>query len=118
MRINWYLRGIDLIDIEFHAGSKGLYLDISIFQPREELGSDGPVRDEGRKGTDDAEERLRTTGDLSGTAALMSERADGMTFGDDQPMWVREHNNRPRTELTSRGMRYVGASGQETRIGF
>lgn len=35
-RLTLYLRGIDLIDVEFHAGSKGLYLDVNVFKPRED----------------------------------------------------------------------------------
>lgn len=75
MRLSLYLRGIDLVDLEFHAGSKGLFVDLSLFQPRAEE----QVPDEGRKAT---------TADLSGTAGMHSERADGPVWQDDQPVIV------------------------------
>lgn len=76
MRLNLYLRGIDLIDLELHAGSKGLYVDLSLFQPRE-----------GAQGQDD--EPAERTADLSGTTALHSERAEGPVWDDDQPAIVK-----------------------------
>ena len=75
MRLNLYLRGIDLIDVELHVGSKGLYVDLNVFKPREEGG--GPA--------DDAK---ATTADLSGTASGSFERAEGPVWVDDQPAVV------------------------------
>jgi hypothetical protein len=72
VKLNLYLRGIDLIDVEFHCGSKGLYLDINLFQPR----------DEPKAGD------VTTTADLSGTSSGSYERADGPVWSDDQPAVV------------------------------
>lgn len=74
MRLNLYLRGIDLIDVEFHCGSKGLYLDVNVFRPREEQKPDGDTA---------------TTADLSGTTSGSFERAEGPVWADDQPALVR-----------------------------
>lgn len=79
MRINVYLRGIDLIDVEFHAGSKGLYLDLNVFQPRK----DDPE-------AETQEIPLERHADLSGTARLDSERVGGPVWADDQPALVRK----------------------------
>ena len=74
MRLNLYLRGIDLIDLEFHVGSRGLYVDLNVFKPR----------------VDDEEEKpLEQKADLSGTTAIDLERAPHETWGDDQPAVVR-----------------------------
>lgn len=74
MRLNLYLRGIDLIDVEVHVGSKGLYLDVNVFQPREE---EKPAPAD------------PTTADLSGTSSGSYERTDGPVWQDDQPVIVR-----------------------------
>lgn len=74
MRLNLYLRGIDLIDVEFHCGSKGLYLDVNVFQPRAD---DKPA------------EADPGTADLSGTSSGSYERAAGPVWEDDQPAVVR-----------------------------
>jgi hypothetical protein len=75
MRLNLYLRGIDLIDVEFHFGSKGLYLDVNVFQPRTE----------GQKEETPAVDLQR---DMSGTPAGNYERVDGPVWSDDQPALV------------------------------
>lgn len=74
MRLNLYLRGIDLVDVEFHCGSKGLYLDVNLFQPREAKAAKTPAE---------------TTSDLSGTALGDFERARGPVWREDQPAVVR-----------------------------
>lgn len=76
MRLNLYLRGIDLIDLELHVGSKGLYVDLNVFKPRDEGG--GP--DGGAQAT---------TADLRGTASGSYERVDAPVWPDDQPAVVR-----------------------------
>ena len=76
MRLNLYLRGIDLVDLELHVGSKGLYVDLSVFQPRP--GEQGPTAQE-----------QATTADLSGTTSMSMERAEGPVWLDDQPAVVR-----------------------------
>lgn len=76
MRLNIFLRGIDLVDLEFHAGSKGLYVDLSLFQPRQ--GEEAP-----------SEGSVATTADLSGTTSANVERAEGPVWQDDQPALVR-----------------------------
>lgn len=76
MRLNLYLRGIDLIDVEFHAGSKGLYLDLNVFRPRE----DPPAAED---------KPVEQTADLSGTASGSYERIDHTVWGHDQPALVR-----------------------------
>lgn len=76
MRLNLYLRGIDLIDVELHMGSRGLYVDLSVFKPR--------PAEEGS-----SEAAVATTADLSGTTALHSERVEGPVWQDDQPALVR-----------------------------
>lgn len=77
MRINVYLRGIDLLDLEFHAGSKGIYVDLSVFQPRApEVHPEPP-------------ESTSNRADLSGTDSLLAERAPGPVWEDDQPAVVR-----------------------------
>lgn len=75
MRLNLYLRGVDLIDLELHVGSKGLYVDLNVFQPRD--GGQGP--EEGAQAT---------TADLSGSTAAHIERAEGPVWQDDQPAIV------------------------------
>lgn len=75
MRLNLFLRGIDLIDLELHVGSKGLYVDLSVFQPRE-------------GGTVPEEADAATTADLSGTSSGAFERAEGPVWADDQPAVV------------------------------
>jgi len=75
VRLNLYLRGIDLIDLELHCGSKGLYVDLSVFQPRD-----------GEQGQDD--EPAERTADLSGTTSCNLERAEGPVWNDDQPAVV------------------------------
>jgi hypothetical protein len=74
VRLNLHLRGIDLLDVEFHCGSKGLYLDVNVFQPREQ---------------EKPEDTSTTTADLSGTTSGSYERADGPVWADDQPALVR-----------------------------
>lgn len=76
MRFNIYLRGVDLVDLELHVGSKGLYVDLSVFQPRQGEGT-----------PDDA--ALATTTDLTGTSGGNYERVDGPVWQDDQPALVR-----------------------------
>ena len=76
MRLNLYLRGIDLIDVELHMGSKGLYVDLSVFKPRE--GEEAP-----------AERSEATTADLSGTSNGSYERVEGPVWQEDQPALVR-----------------------------
>lgn len=76
MRLNLYLRGIDLIDVEFHCGSKGLYVDLSLFQPRQAE----QVPDEGAKAS---------TADLSSTSSGSYERVESPVWQDDQPALVR-----------------------------
>lgn len=76
MRLNLYLRGIDLVDLELHLGSKGLYVDLSVFQPR--AAEAAP-----------AEDSRATTADLSGTSSGSFERVDGPVWNDDQPALVR-----------------------------
>lgn len=71
MRLNLYWRGVDLLDVELHAGAKGLYLDLNVFQPRD---SDEP---EGRPTLTAAAHPV----DVS--------RADGPVWADDQPAVVR-----------------------------
>lgn len=73
MRLNLYLRGIDLIDVEFHCGSKGLYLDLNVFQPRTEHEKPAPAANQA---------------DLSGTSSGHFERAAGTVWADDQPAVV------------------------------
>lgn len=73
MRLNLFLRGIDLIDVEFHCGSKGLYLDVDVFQPRADTTKPALSRD---------------TADLSGTPSGSYERAPGPVWTDDQPAVV------------------------------
>lgn len=70
MRLNLHLRGIDLLDVEFHLGSKGLYLDVNVFQPR----------------TDDEP----AAGTIEAADGGEFERAEGPVWGDDQPAVVRE----------------------------
>lgn len=74
MRLNLYLRGIDLIDVEMHAGSKGLYLDVNWFKPRtpEAVPADPP----------------ELTADRSGTPVGFYERAHGPQWDEDQPALV------------------------------
>lgn len=74
MRLNLHLRGIDLIDVEFHCGSKGLYLDVNVSQPR---------------GQDEEPAAAVHMRDLSGTPAGSYERLDGPVWDDDQPAVVR-----------------------------
>lgn len=81
MRLNLYLRGIDLIDVELHMGSKGLYVDLSVFKPRE--GEQAP-----------AEERQATTADLSGTASGSYDRVEGPVWQQDQPAVVQDQQPR------------------------
>lgn len=76
MRLNLYLRGVDLIDVELHMGSKGLYVDLSVFKPRE--GEQVPP------GGSEA-----TTADLSGTSTGNYERVEAPVWQDDQPALVR-----------------------------
>lgn len=78
MRLNLYLRGIDLIDVELHLGSTGLYVDLSWFKPRE--GEAAP-----------AEEARATTADLTGTSSGSFERVEAPVWQDDQPALVRAH---------------------------
>lgn len=73
MRINVHLRGIDLIDVEFHAGSKGLLLDVTVFQPR----------------VTEPSTPVQQMADLSGTARTDLERAPGPAWEEDQPVVVR-----------------------------
>lgn len=75
MRLNLHLRGIDLIDVEFHMGSKGLYLDLNVFQPREE--------------PDETASSPANVADLSGTASGVFERIDTPVWEDDQPAIVK-----------------------------
>jgi hypothetical protein len=72
MRLNLHLRGIDLVDVEFHAGSKGLYLDVNVFQPR---------------ATEDKPPGPNQT-DMSGTTSGSYERTPGPVWEDDQPAVV------------------------------
>jgi hypothetical protein len=74
MRLNIYLRGVDLLDIEFHCGSKGLYLDVTFFQPRDENA---------------APSIQQQVGDMSGTPAGSYERVEGPVWADDQPALAR-----------------------------
>lgn len=76
MRLNLFLRGIDLVDVEFHCGSKGLYLDVNVFQPRQE--------EDPRPAAE-----LSTTADFSGTSSGSFERVSGPVWDDDQPAVVR-----------------------------
>lgn len=76
VRLNLYWRGVDIIDVELHAGSKGLYVDLNVFKPRQ--GEEAP--DEGAKAA---------TADLSGTASGSYERIDGPVWADDAPAVVR-----------------------------
>lgn len=71
MRLNLYLRGIDLIDVEFHVGSRGLYLDLNVFKPRDEA----------------AEPRGEAPLEASGGGNF--ERVEGPVWADDQPAVVR-----------------------------
>lgn len=80
MRINVYLRGIDLVDLEIHAGSRGVYLDLNWFKPRD------PDTD---PGTDPAPAGSREA-DPSGTTAAHLERAPQVAWLDDQPVVVRQ----------------------------
>ena len=73
MRLTIELRGVDLLSVEFHAGSKGLLLDVSVFQPHE-THPDRPAQ---------------TTADLTGTTAGVFERQHGPVWDDDQPALVR-----------------------------
>lgn len=76
MRLNVHLRGIDLIDLELHIGSRGLYVDLSVFQPREGMATP--------EGGDQA-----TTADLSATSSGSYERADGPVWDQDQSAVVK-----------------------------
>lgn len=76
MRLNLHLRGIDLVDLELHVGSRGLYVDLSVFQPRQ--GVEGPEAD-----------ATATTADLTGTSSGSYERQDGPVWQEDQPALVR-----------------------------
>lgn len=76
MRLNLYWRGIDLIDVEFHAGSKGLYLDLNVFRPRK--------ADPAPPGVGAG----RDTADLGGTTSGSYERVPGPVRQDDQPVVV------------------------------
>lgn len=76
MRLNLYLRGIDLVDLELRLGSKGLYVDLSVFQPRE-----------AEQAPDEAEQA--TTADLTGTSGGNYERAEGPVWDQDQAAVVR-----------------------------
>lgn len=69
MRLTLHLRGIDLLNVEFTAGSKGLLLDVDWFKPV------------------DAPEKPGST--LEAAAGGDFERADGPVWGDDQPAVVR-----------------------------
>ncbi|MCZ2837152.1 hypothetical protein [Modestobacter sp. VKM Ac-2985] len=73
MRLNLHLRGIDLVDVEFHLGSRGLYLDVNVFQPRAEDAPTPPAQ----------------KADLSRTASGTYERGAGPVWEDDQPVVVR-----------------------------
>lgn len=76
VRLNLHLRGIDLVDVELHLGSRGLYVDLNVFQPRA-----GEVAPTG--------EPVATTADLSSTTALHTERVEGPVWQDDQPALVK-----------------------------
>lgn len=71
MRLNLYLRGIDLIDVELHMGSKGLYVDLSVFKPRE--GEAAPE-----------EGSVATTADLRATSSGSYELASNIEHPDTQ----------------------------------
>lgn len=103
MRLNLYWRGIDLVDVEFHAGGRGLYLDLNVFRPRSESGGDGSDGEMG-DGERAVGEVLEGKADLSGTAALIAERAEGPVWEEDQPAVVRFWND--------------AGSGSGSRIGF
>lgn len=69
MRLNLHLRGVDLIDVEVHAGSRGLYLDLTVFQPR----------------APEKETPVERKADLTGTTDLHTHVASG-------PVWEQEHS--------------------------
>lgn len=75
VRLNLYWRGVDLVDVELHAGAKGLSVDLSLFQPR--AGEEAPAADS-----------KASTADLSGTAAGSYERLEGPVWQEDQPAVV------------------------------
>lgn len=83
MRLNLHLRGIDLIDVELHCGSRGFYLDLNVFQP----GEDDTAKD--------TPPPLAQKADLSGTASGSYDRASGPVWEDDQPVVVRGFGFQP-----------------------
>lgn len=69
MRLNWYWRGIDVIDVEVHANC----LRVEVFSPREDEQGDAP--------------RIEAAGHLAASEIAEPIEPDTSTFGFSRRAW-------------------------------